>query len=213
MCVGRADRLSSYRSAVEVIGGWRERRAPDVCKSTIARCGDDGARLKEGTTLCSCETSSSPEPADAGPAYGASSPSPIATPNLPASDIVYRLGGTTEPGDWTWLRPGTSQSEWLWVDILYDVPFASGLNTVTYRHYIEFAARFGTGYVFFDAGWSRVTDPLALTPGLDVPGLIREARDKGVSVALWTSSLPMGRQMETVPDQLQRWAVAGVIGY
>ena len=46
--------------------------------------------------------------------------------DLPANDIVYRLGGTTEPGDWTWLRPGKSQSEWLWDNILYDVPFEVG---------------------------------------------------------------------------------------
>jgi alpha-glucosidase len=131
--------------------------------------------------------------------------------DLPASDIIYRLGGTTEPGDWTWLRPGKSQSEWLWDNILYDVPFQSGLNTATYRHYVEFAARFGTGYVFFDAGWSKVTDPLSLTPGLDVAQLVREARQKDLGVVLWTSSLAMGRQMDAVLDQLQGWGVTGVM--
>jgi alpha-glucosidase len=131
--------------------------------------------------------------------------------DLPASDIIYRLGGTTESGDWTWLRPGKSQSEWLWDNILYDVPFQSGLNTATYRHYVEFAARFGTGYVFFDAGWSTVTDPLSLTPGLDVPQLVREARQKDLGVVLWTSSLAMGRQMDAVLDQLQGWGVTGVM--
>jgi alpha-glucosidase len=131
--------------------------------------------------------------------------------DLPASDIVYRLGGTTEPGDWSWLRPGKSQSEWLWDNILYDVPFTSGLNTATYRHYVEFAKRFGTGYVFFDAGWSQVTDPLTLTPGLDVPQLVREARQQDLGVVLWTSSLAMGRQMDSVLDQFQGWNVTGVM--
>jgi len=131
--------------------------------------------------------------------------------DLPANDIVYRLGGTTEPGDWTWLRPGKSQSEWLWDNILYGVPFESGLNTATYRHYIDFAARFGTGYLFFDAGWSKVTDPLSLTPGLDVPSLVREAREKNLGVVLWTSSLAVSRNMEAVLDQLQRWGATGVM--
>lgn len=27
---------------------------------------------------------------------------------------VYRLGGKTPGGDWSWLHPGKSQSEWLW---------------------------------------------------------------------------------------------------
>ena len=131
--------------------------------------------------------------------------------DLPANDIVYRLGGTTEPGDWTWLRPGKSQSEWLWDNILYDVPFEAGLNTATYRHYIDFAVRFGTGYLFFDAGWSKVGDPLSVTPGLDVPALVREARGKGLGVVLWTSALAVDRNMNAVLDQLQEWGATGVM--
>jgi alpha-glucosidase len=131
--------------------------------------------------------------------------------DLPANDIVYRLGGTTEPGDWSWLRPGKSQSEWLWDNILYDVPFVSGLNTATYRHYIDFAVRFGTGYLFFDAGWSKVGDPLSLTPGLDVPALVREARAKDLGVVLWTSALAVDRNMAAVLDQLQAWGATGVM--
>ncbi len=131
--------------------------------------------------------------------------------DLPATDIVYRLGGATEPGDWSWLRPGKSQSEWLWDNILYDVPFESGLNTATYRHYIDFAARFRTGYLFFDAGWSKVTDPLSITPGLDVPALVGEARAKELGVVLWTSALAVGRNMDEVLDQLQRWGATGVM--
>ena len=131
--------------------------------------------------------------------------------DLPATDIVYRLGGATEPGDWSWLRPGKSQSEWLWDNILYDVPFESGLNTATYRHYIDFAARFRTGYLFFDAGWSKVTDPLSITPGLDVPALVGEARAKELGVVLWTSALAVGRNMDAVLDQLQRWGATGVM--
>jgi alpha-glucosidase len=131
--------------------------------------------------------------------------------DLPANDIVYRLGGTTEPGDWSWLRPGKSQSEWLWDNILYDVPFVSGLNTATYRHYIDFAVRFGTGYLFFDAGWSKVGDPLSLTPGLDVPALVREARASGLGVVLWTSALAVDRNMAAVLDRLQAWGATGVM--
>jgi hypothetical protein len=51
----------------------------------------------------------------------------------------------TAAGDWSWIRGGKSQSEWLWDNILYDVPFRSGYNTETYRHYISFDERFRTG--------------------------------------------------------------------
>jgi alpha-glucosidase len=131
--------------------------------------------------------------------------------DLPATDVVYRLGGQTRAEDWGWLGPGKSQSEWLWDNILYDVPFVSGLNTDTYRSYLDFAARFRTGYLFFDAGWSKVGDPLTLTPGLDVPALVREARQKGVGVALWTLALAVDRDMDAILDQFQRWGAAGLM--
>jgi alpha-glucosidase len=129
---------------------------------------------------------------------------------LAETDIVWRLGGETTPGDWGWIRPGKSQSEWLWDNILYGVDFEAGYNTETYRHYLGFAERFRTGYLFFDAGWSRVTDPLDLTPTIDVPGLVRQAREKGVGVVLWTSSLAMERQMTAVLDRFRGWGVGGI---
>ena len=91
------------------------------------------------------------------------------------------------------------------------MPFRSGLNTETYRYYLEFEARYGLGYLFFDAGWSKPTTPLTVTPGLDVPGLVREARGKGLGVVLWTLALAVDRQMDAVIDQLQAWGVTGMM--
>jgi alpha-glucosidase len=130
---------------------------------------------------------------------------------LPASDVVHRLGGDTTAGDWSWLRPGKSQSEWLWNNMLYGVDFEAGLNTATYRHYIDFAARFGLAYLFFDAGWSKVDDPLSITPGLDVAQLVREARDRNLGVVLWTSALAVGRRMDAIMDHLQRLGATGIM--
>jgi len=129
---------------------------------------------------------------------------------LAETDVVWRLGGDTAPGDWSWVKPGKSQSEWLWDNMLYDVPFRSGYNTETYRNYIRFAERFRTGYLFFDAGWSQVEDLFALTDAIDVPGLVAEARTKGIGVVLWTSSLALSRQMEAALDRFRDWGVAGI---
>jgi alpha-glucosidase len=129
---------------------------------------------------------------------------------LAETDVVWRLGGETAAGDWSWIRGGKSQSEWLWENILYDVPFRSGYNTETYRHYLSFVERFRAGYLFFDAGWSKVTDPLDLTKTIDVPGLVAEARSKGIGVVLWTSALALSRQMEPVLDRFRDWGVRGI---
>jgi alpha-glucosidase len=130
---------------------------------------------------------------------------------LAETDIVWRLGGETAVGDWSWICPGKSQSEWLWDNILYAVDFRAGYNTETYRHYLAFAERFRTGYLFFDAGWSKVTDVFDLTPTIDVPGLVREARTKGIGVVLWTSALAMSRQMTAALDRFREWGVSGIV--
>jgi alpha-glucosidase len=130
---------------------------------------------------------------------------------LPETDIVYRLGGETPKQDWSWLRPGKSQSEWLWDNILYDVPFKAGYNNETYRYYIDFAKRFNIGYLFFDAGWSEVVDLFKLTPSIDVKALIGEARDKGLGTVLWTSHLALQNQLIPALDQFAEWGVKGVM--
>jgi alpha-glucosidase len=127
------------------------------------------------------------------------------------NDIVYRLGGETEPMDFTWVRPGKSQSEWLYGNNLYGVDFRAGINTETYRFHADFNARFRTGYLFFDAGWSDVTDPLRITPGMDMEGLVRYARGKGLGVFLWTSSLALSRNLVPVLERFAAWGVTGVM--
>lgn len=128
---------------------------------------------------------------------------------LPETDVVWRLGGETAPGDWSFIHPGKSQSEWLWDNTLYDVPFAAGYNTETYRYYLDFAARFRTGYLFFDAGWSNPRDLFERTPAIDVHGLVQDARARGVDVVLWTSAWALARQLDAALDRFHDWGVAG----
>ena len=45
--------------------------------------------------------------------------------------------------DVSWIRPGKSTEEWITSRLLYNVDFVSGLNTDTYRYYIDFAAEYG----------------------------------------------------------------------
>lgn len=127
------------------------------------------------------------------------------------SDIVYQLGGETPHSDWSWLKPGKSQSEWVQDNRLDGVPFHSGYNFETYKYYVDFNARFKTGYVFFDAGWSEVTDPLKQTPAMRVPELIRYAQQKNLGVVLWTLSAAMETRMVEILDALQGMGVNGVM--
>jgi alpha-glucosidase len=131
--------------------------------------------------------------------------------DLIESDIVYRLAKETAPGDWSWLKPGKSQSEWLHNNHLYNIPFRAGYNTETYKFYIDFAKRFGLGYAFLDAGWSAVPDLFKLTPEMDLPEIARYATEKEVGLVLWTSALAMETQMEPALDRFAEWGVDGIM--
>jgi alpha-glucosidase len=102
--------------------------------------------------------------------------------SLIENDLVYRLARPLALDDVSWIRPGKSTEEWITSRLLYNVGFVSGLNTDTYRYYIDFAAEYGLQYMMFDAGWSDNDDNTKLNASIDVPGLIAYARSKNVGV-------------------------------
>ncbi len=130
---------------------------------------------------------------------------------LLGNDLVYRLAGPLELDDTAWIRPGKSTEEWITGRVLHGVDFKSGLNTATYRHYIDFAAEYGLQYVMFDAGWSDPHDNRKINPDIDVPGLIAYARDKGVGVLLWNEAHALSQDLEAALDRYAAWGASGIM--
>lgn len=130
---------------------------------------------------------------------------------LLGNDLVYRLASPLELADTSWIRPGKSTEEWITSRLLYGVDFKSGLNTATYRHYIDFAVEYGLEYMMFDAGWSDAHDNTRINPDIDVPGLIAYARGKGVRVLLWNEAHALSRNLEQALDRYAAWGAAGIM--
>ena len=130
---------------------------------------------------------------------------------LLGNDLVYRLASPLELQDVTWIRPGQSTEEWITSRLLYGVDFTSGLNTVTYRHYIDFASEYGVEYMMFDAGWSDADDNTRLNPAIDVPGLIAYANSRGVGVLLWNEARALAANLEQALDRYAAWGARGIM--
>jgi alpha-glucosidase len=130
---------------------------------------------------------------------------------LLGNDLVYRLASPLELQDVAWIRPGQSTEEWITSRLLYGVDFTSGLNTATYRHYIDFAAEYGVEYMMFDAGWSDAGDNTRLNPDIDVPGLIAYANGKGVGVLLWNEARALAGNLEQALDRYAAWGARGIM--
>lgn len=128
---------------------------------------------------------------------------------LLTNTLVYQLATPAE-GDWSWVRPGKVQWDW-WHDLnLTGVDFKAGLNTETYRYYIDFAASKGIDYIILDEGWSTREDILEINPNIDVPWLVDYAAGKGVDVVLWCTWLKLDERLEEAMDKFAEWGVKGI---
>ena len=127
--------------------------------------------------------------------------------DLPANDLVYRLASASTIKETDWIHPGKCTDEWI-IDInLFNVPFRSGINTETYKYYIDFAKRFGFSRIMMDAGWSDTKDLFKINPHVNMDNLAAYARSQGIGLSLWTLSMTLDRQLDSALKQFQRWGV------
>ncbi len=126
---------------------------------------------------------------------------------LPGNDIVYRLGSPSRIEDVSWIKPGKLTDEWI-IDInLFNVPFRAGINTDSYKYYIDFAKRFGFDMIMMDAGWSDVNDLFRITQSINMDTLVSYAREKGIKISLWTLAMTLERQLDSALSQFNKWGI------
>ncbi|MDD8019853.1 MAG: glycoside hydrolase family 97 protein [Acidobacteriota bacterium] len=129
---------------------------------------------------------------------------------LVSSDIVYRLSPPNELKDTSWIKPGKVAWDW-WNDLnIHDVDFKSGINTETYKYYIDFASKYGLEYILLDEGWSDPSDLFKVKPGLNLGEVIQYGQMKKVGVILWCIWHTLDQQLEKALDYFQRLGVKGI---
>jgi len=128
---------------------------------------------------------------------------------LENNDLILNLNEPCAIDDTSWIKPGK---------VIREVT----LTTEGARRLVDFAARRKLQYVEFDAGWyghenneradaSTVTlDPRRSKGPLDLPGVIRYAKDRGIGVLLYVNRRALERQADEVFPLYRAWGVAGV---
>ena len=130
--------------------------------------------------------------------------------DLVNSDMVYRLAPDCKITETGWIKPGQITDEWITNSILYDVDFKSGINTETYKYYIDFASRFGLDYIFLDAGWCDIDDFSKISPDMDIAEIVRYGTGKGIGIFLWTNALTLKHNMHFL-KKFHEWGVKGIM--
>ncbi len=126
---------------------------------------------------------------------------------LPANDLVYRLASPSRVKDPSWIQPGKGTDEWIIGINLFNVPFKTGINTATYKYYIDFAKRFGFERIMMDAGWCDYKDLFKINPALDMEEIAAYARKQNIRLSMWTLAHTLDRQLEPALEQFKKWGV------
>jgi len=127
-----------------------------------------------------------------------------------SNQLVYLLASESKLTDVSWIKPGKVIWDWWNATNLTGVPFKSGINTQTYRYFIDFAAANGIEYVNLDEGWSNSYDLLKLNPDVNVEEVVRYAKSKGVGIFLWCMWQALDQKMLPAMALFEKWGVAGL---
>ncbi|MBD3414840.1 MAG: glycoside hydrolase family 97 protein [Candidatus Aminicenantes bacterium] len=130
---------------------------------------------------------------------------------LVESSLVFQLASPLKISNPEWIRPGKVAWDWWNALNIYGVDFVSGINTETYKYYIDFASEYGLEYIILDEGWSKTTTNVKEpNPEINVKELISYGRDKNVGIILWLLWKPLDRDMDNTLATYAQWGAEGV---
>ncbi|NTW24209.1 MAG: glycoside hydrolase family 97 protein [Lentimicrobium sp.] len=130
---------------------------------------------------------------------------------LVESNLVYKLSRPLKLTETSWIKPGKVAWDWYNANILTNVDFKSGINTQTYKYYIDFAAACGLEYVILDEGWTKTTtNVLESDPEINIPELVSYAAEKKVGIILWLLWHPLDGNEEKILKTYHEWGIKGI---
>jgi len=124
--------------------------------------------------------------------------------------LVWLLQEPSAIPDASWIRPGKVAWDWWNACNVYGVDFRSGVNTATYKYFIDFAAKYGLEYIILDEGWYKLGNVLEVVPEVNMEEITAYARQKNVGVILWVVWKTLADQLQPALDQFARWGVKGI---
>ncbi len=137
------------------------------------------------------------------------------------STLINNLSAPNSIGETSWIKPGKTAWDWWSGPVVEGAKFESGMNDLTMKYYIDFAAEMGLEYMLIDAGWYShlpgygekmdfKADITKTIPEIDLPGLIAYARAKNVGIFVWVHWRLVNDQMDKAFPFYERLGIKGV---
>jgi alpha-glucosidase len=130
--------------------------------------------------------------------------------DLITNEIVYLLEKPSLLQDTSWIKPGKVAWDWWNANNISGVDFKAGINTATYKYYIDFAAKYGIPYVILDEGWYKLGNLLEVVPQINMEELTAYARQNNVGIILWVVWKTLDDQLIAALDQFAKWGIKGI---
>jgi len=129
---------------------------------------------------------------------------------LANNDMVQKLSEPSKIKDISWIKPGKVAWDW-WNDWnIYNIDFKAGINTQTYKYYIDFASKNKVEYVVLDEGWSLEHDIMKHNPNVDLEALIAYGKERNVGIILWSSWMALTKNTAGI---FKNYADLGIKGF
>lgn len=127
------------------------------------------------------------------------------------NNMSYLLAEPSRVDDISWIKPGKVAWEWWNCFNISGVDFPAGVNNNTYKHYIDFASKYGIEYVILDEGWAvnGEADLFQVVPEIDLPMLVQYAKERNVGIILWAGYYAFERDMERVCEHYSQMGIKG----
>lgn len=125
------------------------------------------------------------------------------------NDIVQKLASPNRLTDVSWIVPGQVAWDWWNSRNVKHVDFVAGLNTATYKYFIDFASANKVKYIVIDGGWSPAMDLFQVNPNLDLKEVISYGTQKNVDVILWANWATVVKQMDKAFPHYGQMGVKG----
>jgi len=130
--------------------------------------------------------------------------------DLITNQILWLLQKPSQFQDTSWIKPGKVAWDWCNDWNIDSVDFKAGINTQTYKYYIDFAAKYHLPYIILDEGWYKLGNVLEVVPDLNMEELAAYAKEKNVGLILWLVWNSFDDKMLAAFDQYEKWGIKGL---
>ncbi len=130
---------------------------------------------------------------------------------LVENQMVFLLSRECKLTETSWIKPGLVAWDWWNENNIYGVDFKAGLDTKTYKYYIDFASKNKIPYIILDEGWTKSTTNIKeANPTLNLQELIAYGKTKNVDVILWCLWNPLDADMDAILDIYAKIGAKGI---